>query len=119
MKQAYLFLEILLDLQIDTFDANIFNNRINRPAQRRTIGYYIQRKFSPTAVLEKLKIYGFNNDYKKIIVSWGWGEAALQIANENHIELWDFYSIIRELADSIQGNRKYFSDDTLGLYNCI
>ena len=95
------------------FDLNLFNNRVNRPAQRRTIGFFIQRKFSPNAVLEKLRSYGFDNDYKKIIVTWGWEEGVLQVANENNIELWDFRNIIRELADSIRQNRKYFSDDTL------
>ena len=86
---------------------------------RRTLGYFIKRKFGDAAV-EKLKEYGFEpGSCTKIVVSWGWTCEAEDQATRENIELWDFRRLMRELDASIKNKRSYFTDDTLrtiGLY---
>jgi len=89
-------------------------NRIKAAGQRRTIGYFAQRKFSAESVAEKLKEYGFMPDqYSKIIVTWGWQDKAEIEAERLQIQLWDFKAILKEIADSFRKDRTYFIDDTL------
>ena len=88
--------------------------RVKAAGQRRTIGYFAQRKFSADPVVETLKKYGFMPDqYSKIIVTWGWKDKAAIEAKRLQIQLWDFKSILKEIADSFQKDRTYFIDDTL------
>lgn len=88
--------------------------RVKAAGQRRTIGYFVQRKFGAKPVLNTLKRYGFNpGKYSKVIVSWGWEEAAKEEADRVNIQLWDFRVILREIANSFKTKRIYFTDDTL------
>jgi hypothetical protein len=88
--------------------------RVKAAGQRRTIGYFVQRKFGAEPVLNTLKRYGFNpGKYSKVIVSWGWEEAAKEEADRVNIQLWDFREILREIANSFEEKRVYFTDDTL------
>jgi len=77
--------------------------RVKAAGQRRTIGYFVKRKFGAEAVLDTLVNYGFRpGEYFKIIVSWGWEEAAKAEAERLNIRLWDFREILREISDSFQ-----------------
>ena len=88
--------------------------RVKTAVQRRTIGYFIQRKFGAQDVIETLGRYGFNpGQYSKIVVSWGWEEAAKGEALNRGIELWDFRDILKEIAAPSEKKRVYFTDDTL------
>jgi hypothetical protein len=96
------------------FSTEQLKDRIKAPEQRRTMGFYLQRKFEPEEVALKLSEYGFEKgSYSKIIVSWGWTADALQLAKDADVTLWDFRDIIREIADSHKDQDKYFADDTL------
>lgn len=47
--------------------------RVKQAGQRRTLGYFTQRKFTGAGVAEKLKTFGFMpGNYTKVIVLWGW-----------------------------------------------
>jgi hypothetical protein len=88
--------------------------RTEQASQRRTIGYFIQRKFGPQEVLSKLRRYGFKDgNYTKVIVTWGWTEGAKSQAIKNGIELWDFRNIMYELYKEFAGAKTYFIDDTM------
>ena len=88
--------------------------RVKAAGQRRTIGYFAQRKFSAEPVVETLKKYGFLPDqHLKIIVSWGWEDKAEIESKKIQIQLWDFKTILKEIADSFRKDRTYFTDDTL------
>ena len=88
--------------------------RVKAAGQRRTIGYFVQRKFGAKPVLETLKRYGFHpGKYSKIIVTWGWEEGVEHEAHRLGIHLWDFRDILREIAASSERKRVYFTDDTL------
>jgi hypothetical protein len=88
--------------------------RVKAAGQRRTIGYFVKRKFGAQPVLETLKRYGFRKGkYSKIIASWGWEDGVEEEARSHNIRLWDFRDILREIAASSEKKRVYFTDDTL------
>jgi hypothetical protein len=96
------------------FDQDRLKNRVHQAAQRRTIGYFITRKFGSEHIKKKLSDYGFEKDqYKMIIVTWGWTQSAKAVADGEGILLWDFRNIVQEIADTISKRRSYFVDDTL------
>jgi len=88
--------------------------RNQQAGQRRTLGYFVERKFSSPGVVDTLKEYGFRpGSYTKVIVSWGWTDEAAVEAERLGIELWDFREIMSEIAESIKGKKIYYTDDTL------
>lgn len=96
------------------FDPDKYKQRNNQAQQRRTIDYFINNKFEKQITVEKLKLYGFSgNNYRKVIVSWGWTDDAQKVANTKNIYLWDFRDIITEIGVQIKSDNTYFTDDTL------
>ncbi|MBN2565588.1 MAG: hypothetical protein JXB46_07735 [Candidatus Eisenbacteria bacterium] len=88
--------------------------RVTEAGQRRTLGYFANRKFSDPGVLEKLKAFGFMpGNYTKVIVSWGWNDDVPAAAAHAGIELWDFKDMLKEIAQKSQASRTYFTDDTI------
>ncbi len=88
--------------------------RTKAAQQRRTIDFFIERKFGNSDVLETLKRYGFEEGkYTKVIVSWGWTAGAEGRASEHGVELWDFRGLMREMTETLRGKRSYITDDTL------
>jgi hypothetical protein len=88
--------------------------RVKSAGQRRTLGYFAQRKFSAKPVQETLKNYGFKKgNYSKVIVSWGWTDEAAKSAKQKRIKLWDFREILKEIAEAFHKEKVYFIDDTL------
>jgi len=69
--------------------------RVKQATQRRTLGYFTQRKFANPGLVEKLKKFGFlPGNYKKVIVSWGWERDVPDAAEQAGVELWDFRNIL-------------------------
>lgn len=96
------------------FSTDDLKIRVKQASQRRTLGYFTQRKFTGPGVAEKLKAFNFKpGNYTKVIVSWGWEEDVPAMATQAGIELWDFRSILREIALKSQADRTYFTDDTM------
>lgn len=96
------------------FSREKLKQRLEQAGQRRTIGYFIQRKFGPEEVLQELERHGFREgNYRKVIVTWGWTGEAKKEAERQDIILWDFRDILRAIADACHGHKTYFSDDTL------
>jgi hypothetical protein len=96
------------------FSQERLKKRAEQAGQRRTIGYFIQRKFGPKEILSKLEKYSFKRgNYTKVIVTWGWTAEAKQEADRESIILWDFRNILKEIAESCRGKKTYFTDDTL------
>lgn len=100
------------------YDREKIKQRIHQASQRRTVGFFVDRKFNTSAVVERLRGLGFENgNYKRIIVTWGWDEAAADQAAAARIDLWDFRDLMQEIAESIRGSREYFTDDTMRTLN--
>lgn len=96
------------------FSQESLKKRAEKSAQRRTIGYFIQRKFGSKEVLSELEKYGFKRDsYTKLIVTWGWTPEAKEEADREDIILWDFRNILKKIAESCHNKKTYFMDDTL------
>ncbi len=96
------------------FSQERLKKRVEQAGQRRTIGYFIQRKFGPKEVLSELEKYCFKkSNYTKVIVTWGWTAEAKEKADRDGIILWDFRDILKGIAESCRGKKSYFTDDTL------
>jgi len=87
---------------------------IEKPKQRMTIGFFRERKFEVSEVLDKLSQYGFKpGNYQRVIVADGWTDAAEVLARENGILLWDFNHMLIELMEFCAKQTKYYDDDTI------
>jgi hypothetical protein len=100
------------------FDPEKYKERVEKAGQRRTIQFFVERKFGPAGVRAKLADYGCNPDnVHNVVVTWDWTEDALTQANNAGIALWSFQEIMHEIADTIRDQRSYFTDDTLRTIN--
>ncbi|MBD3235949.1 MAG: hypothetical protein GF330_04540 [Candidatus Eisenbacteria bacterium] len=96
------------------YSSNALKKRIQQPRQRKTLGYFTERKFGAPPVLQKLEEYGLvQGNYGKIIVSWGWNDDVPLAAKQAGVELWDIRDILDEIAERSQSRRTYFTDDTM------
>lgn len=103
-----------LRLTAKPYSPEKLKERIEQAGQRRTIGYFIHRKFGSKEVLAELDKYGFKEgNYSKVIVTWGWEEKAGEQADREGIILWDFRDILKEIAKTCRHTKTYFTDDTL------
>src|SRR3989442_202805 len=54
------------------FSTDELKIRVKAAGQRRTIGYFIHRKFEVPDVIDELRKYGFTpGNYQRVIVTWG------------------------------------------------
>ena len=96
------------------FSVEVLKQRTKQAGQRRTLGYFRDRKFSAQEVLSELGKFGFREgNYSKVIVTWGWEEEAKLQADRAGIILWDFRNVMKEIAENFSKTRTYFTDDTL------
>ena len=96
------------------FSEKLMKERSGASYMRRTLGFFKHRKFNKPEVKEVLKIYGFkDNNYEKVIVSWGWSDDVPKAAKKSGIVLWDFRDIISEIGLTYKKDNTYFTDDTL------
>ncbi len=96
------------------FDPDVARTRVGGPQQRRTVGFFHQRKFSPVGVLATLAEYGFEEgDYQRVIVTWGWTLDAKEQADQLGLVLWDFREIVDKIAERVGKGSGYHGDDTL------
>jgi len=96
------------------FSTDELKVRGKQASQRRTLGYFTERKFGDAGVVEKLKLFGFlAGNYRKVVVSWGWDDDVPPAAALADVELWDFREILKEIAQRSQSDPTYFTDDTM------
>ena len=95
------------------FSEEDLNVRVKSTAPRRTIGYFIERKFKPKAIKERIADFGLKpEETQQIIVTWGWEEQAKEIADVHNITLWNFPDLLINLAEACADGKTYFNDDT-------
>lgn len=95
------------------YDPGDLKIRVKIAGTRRTLGYFIERKFGSPSVIARLRDYGFQHRYSKVIVTWGWTEEAARMAKSKNIILWDFRGLLNEIADASRHQRSHFTDDTI------
>ena len=95
------------------FSTEMLKERVKAAGQRRTLDYFIKRKFNIPEVIEQLKVYGFEQgNYQRIIVTWDATDEARKEAEKNGIVIWDLPNLLNEIADEHLKHRRYFTDDT-------
>ncbi len=96
------------------FSTKALKERVAQAGQRRTLGYFKDRKFSAEPIITKLSEYGFSGDnYSKIIVTWDADDDVVLEANSQGIDVIKFKLILNEIAEAFEKDRTYFTDDTL------
>lgn len=96
------------------FDASSLKTRTGGPTQRRTVGFFVKRKFGPPEVRATLREHGFEpGDYQQVIVTWGWDDQAEDQADAAGVELWDFRKLLVEIVEQFKHDSAYLADDTL------
>jgi hypothetical protein len=96
------------------YDPGDLKIRVKIGRARRTLGYFIERKFGSPGVIARLRDYGFKRgNYSKVVVTWGWTEEAARKAKKKHVILWDFRDLIDEIAEASRHQRSHFTDDTI------
>lgn len=94
------------------FSTEFLKERVKAAGQRRTLDYFIHRKFNIPEVLEKIKNYGFEvGNYQRIIVTWDATAEARIEAEKNDIVIWDLPNLLTDIADEHLKHRRYFTDD--------
>ena len=76
-------------------------------------GIFFYKSLTRIDYLSHLWVNSIEDNYSKIIVSWGWEPKVKDEADKHGIQLWDFRDILKEIAASSEGERMYFTDDTL------
>ena len=104
--------QVFSKLTAEKFDPVLLKERVHVARMRRTLGYFIEHKFGPKPVTDKLKEYGFKK-YTRVVVTWDSTPEAKAAAAKAGIEIWDFQDIMRKIDETIRGKRSYFTDDTL------
>lgn len=87
--------------------------RVKQAGQRRTFGYFLERKFELPEVLSEVEQYGFlPGNYERIIVTWGATPEAEEQAKRHNVILWDFRDLLHQIAEASKVRKTYFTDDT-------
>jgi len=100
------------------FVPELLKEKVQKAGQRRTLGFFLERKFGVAEVRAELAKYGFvEGAYRNVIVIWDWTPEAAAEAEKASVLLWSFQEIMREIAAAIRHKRSYFTDDTLRTIN--
>jgi hypothetical protein len=95
------------------FSTKLLKDRVQAAGQRRTIGFFIDRKFDVPEVQDEIAKFGFfPGNYNRVIVTWDSTTEAKALAHKHDIDLWDFRDLILEISDIHRKHRIYFTDDT-------
>lgn len=95
------------------FSQSELKKRVAGPAQRRTVGYFVERKFNLPEVLETLAAHGFRpGNYRRAIVTWDATEEAVEAAESEGVEIWYFPNLLIEIARAHEKHNGYLIDDT-------
>lgn len=91
-----------------------YRERTKTAIVRRSIWFFINKKFNDKNVKTKLAEYGFKGkNYKKVIVSLGWSNDVVPIAEKEDIELLDFGTVLEELVGRYKESSQHFNNDAI------
>lgn len=98
----------------DPFEPGEHKSRVKAATARRKLGFFLQEKFLPKAVEERLACFGCGTGkVRRAIVTWEWKEGVQEAAAAEGIELWGLPILMQEIADKAKAGRAYLSDDIL------
>ena len=100
-------------LTANEFSTEKLKDRVGAAGQRRTLQFFIERKFEVKEVKSELEKYGFKEEnYNRVIVTWDATEKARDLAAKEGIEIWYFPALLRDIAKAHKEHKTYFIDDT-------
>ncbi len=83
-----------------SFDAEKEKLRQEKAGQRRTAGFFINRKFFSNDVIDTLKLNGCDvSNVKRVLVAWEFEDKAKEVLEDKNIECLTMKRIFQELAD--------------------
>jgi hypothetical protein len=98
----------------EPFEAGEHKERVKAATARRKLGFFLHEKFLPTAVEQRLALFGCSpGKLKRAIVTWDWKPGVQGAAKEFKIELWSLPTMMHEIADRARAGRAYLADDIL------
>lgn len=101
-------------LNADEFTPGEHKIRTRGAAARRKLGFYIEHKFGPAPIQQKLTALGCDcQNVRRVIVTWDAKDGTIEKAAEAGIEVWFFPELMREIVNKLGKNKSYFGDDTL------
>jgi hypothetical protein len=96
------------------FEPGEHKHRVKAATARRKLGFFIQEKFLPAAVEQRLARLGCaSGKVRRAIVTWDWKEGVEEAALAEGIELWSLPALMHEIAQKTREGRVYLADDIL------
>lgn len=103
------------------YSAELEKVRVQKPTQRTTLGFFVEKKFNSPCVVARLQDFGFlPGQYERIVVAWDWTDDAAAQAEQAGITMWRIADLMHEISERVRAGRTYFTDDilrTLHLYS--
>lgn len=101
----------LTDRPYDEQEAKV---RVKAPSQRRTLGFFKEKKFESASVVEKIADYGFHpGNYERVIVTWEAADDVIASAKLRDMTVLKMPDMLREIAEATRRDRTYYTDDTI------
>jgi hypothetical protein len=98
----------------DVFEPGEHKNRLKAAAARRKLGFFLEEKFLPSAVEQRLALFGCGaGKLKRAIVTWDWKPGVEEAARDVGIELWGLPAMMQEIAEKARTGKAYLADDIL------
>jgi hypothetical protein len=97
------------------FEPGEHKHRVKAATARRKLGFFIQEKFLPAAVEQRLARLGCpSGKFRRVIVTWDWEEGVEEAPLAERIELWSLPALMHEIAQKkSREGRVYPADDIL------
>lgn len=96
------------------YDEQAAKLRVQASGQRRTLGFFHEKKFGSQHVLDKLIDYGFKDgNYSRVIVTWDADDDVVEAARVDGMEVVKMTDMLREIAEATASVRTYYADDTI------
>lgn len=89
------------------------NKKTGKYKRRNSVDFFIDKKFNDPDILQRLHELKFSKA-KNIIVSWRLAEEeAIQYAKSKNIEVWQMRDFLKEFADKLRRDDRYYVDDII------
>lgn len=101
----------LTDKPYDEQEAKV---RVKAPTQRRTLGFFEEKKFGSQSVIDRLADYGFRpGNYERVIVTWDANDDVIESASSRGMSVVKLTDMLQEIAETTRCDRTYYTDDTI------
>lgn len=98
----------------DKYDPEKEKERVQSAAQKKTAGYFIEKKFYAQQVMDTYQILGMENEkVKRVVVAWDFEDSAATALRDRGIEPKSIKTIFQELANHLSLETSDLDNDIL------